>query len=60
MPVVVAAGYIGIELAEALPGRGLDVMLVEMAPEPMSTLDPDMGGDGPHGHERLGHYHSLR
>ena len=36
-------GYIGIELAEALTVRGLDVMLVEMAPEPMSTLDPDLG-----------------
>lgn len=41
--VVVGGGYIGIELAEALTVRGLAVTLVEMAPEPMSTLDPDMG-----------------
>lgn len=41
--VVVGGGYIGIELAEALILRGLAVTLVEMAPEPMSTLDPDMG-----------------
>src|SRR5664279_1136204 len=41
--LLVGTGYIGIELAEALTVRGLDVMLVEMAPEPMSTLDPDMG-----------------
>lgn len=41
--VVVGAGYIGIEMAEALRKRGLDVTVVELAPQPMSTLDPDMG-----------------
>ncbi len=41
--VVVGAGYIGIEMAEALVLRGLDVTLVTRGPEPMSTLDPDMG-----------------
>jgi NADPH-dependent 2,4-dienoyl-CoA reductase/sulfur reductase-like enzyme len=41
--VVVGGGYIGIELAEALTIRGVEVTLVEMAPEPMSTMDPDMG-----------------
>ena len=41
--VVVGAGYIGVEMAEALVRRGLSVTLVEKAPEPMSTVDPDMG-----------------
>ncbi|MFC7218392.1 FAD-dependent oxidoreductase [Streptomyces polyrhachis] len=41
--VVIGAGYIGVEMAEALRHRGLDVTVLEAAPEPMSTLDPDMG-----------------
>lgn len=41
--VVVGGGYIGLEMAEALHIRGLAVTIVEMAPQPMSTLDPDMG-----------------
>ncbi|MDQ4143783.1 MAG: FAD-dependent oxidoreductase, partial [Actinomycetota bacterium] len=41
--VVVGGGYIGLEMAEALVVKGLEVALVELAPQPMSTLDPDMG-----------------
>ncbi|MGH3785116.1 MAG: FAD-dependent oxidoreductase [Pseudonocardiaceae bacterium] len=41
--VVVGGGYIGIEMAEALVRRGLAVTVVDQAPEPMTTLDPDMG-----------------
>ncbi|HEX6756100.1 MAG TPA: FAD-dependent oxidoreductase [Mycobacteriales bacterium] len=41
--VVVGGGYIGLEMAEAMVSRGLDVTVVEAAPQPMSTLDPDMG-----------------
>ncbi|GGN30141.1 FAD-dependent oxidoreductase [Actinoplanes campanulatus] len=41
--VVVGGGYIGVEMAEALVRRGLTVTLVEKAPQPMSTVDPDMG-----------------
>ncbi|MEV0847304.1 FAD-dependent oxidoreductase [Streptomyces sp. NPDC049954] len=41
--VVVGAGYIGVEMAEALIRRGFDVTMVNRAAEPMSTLDPDMG-----------------
>jgi NADPH-dependent 2,4-dienoyl-CoA reductase/sulfur reductase-like enzyme len=41
--VVVGAGYIGVEMAEALVRRGLRVIVVDQAPEPMTTLDPDMG-----------------
>ena len=41
--VVVGGGYIGLEMAEAFVLKGLDVSVVELAPNPMSTLDPDMG-----------------
>lgn len=40
---VVGGGYIGVELAEAMLSRGLEVTLLETAPQPMATLDPDMG-----------------
>jgi NADPH-dependent 2,4-dienoyl-CoA reductase/sulfur reductase-like enzyme len=41
--VVIGGGYIGLEMAEALVTRGLEVTLVEKASQPMGTLDPDMG-----------------
>ena len=41
--VVIGCGYIGLEMAEALVQRGLHVALVERGPQPMGTLDPDMG-----------------
>ncbi len=41
--VVVGGGYVGLELGEALVRRGLSVALVESEPQPMSTLDPEMG-----------------
>jgi NADPH-dependent 2,4-dienoyl-CoA reductase/sulfur reductase-like enzyme len=41
--VVVGAGYIGVEMAEALIHRGYEVTVVNRGQEPMSTLDPDMG-----------------
>ncbi len=41
--VVVGAGYIGLELAEAFTHRGADVTVVERDREVMRTLDPDMG-----------------
>ena len=41
--VVIGGGYIGLEMAEALIIRGLDVSLVEQASQVMNTLDPDMG-----------------
>ncbi|HEX3811909.1 MAG TPA: FAD-dependent oxidoreductase [Mycobacteriales bacterium] len=40
--VVVGGGYIGLEMAEALVRRGLDVTLVEAADHLMSTMDPDL------------------
>jgi NADPH-dependent 2,4-dienoyl-CoA reductase/sulfur reductase-like enzyme len=41
--VVVGAGYIGLEMAEALVMRGLHVALVERADEVFPALDADMG-----------------
>jgi len=41
--VVVGGGYIGLEMAEAFAARGIDTSVIEMASQPMSTLDPDMG-----------------
>ncbi|MFF0758618.1 FAD-dependent oxidoreductase [Streptomyces sp. NPDC003737] len=41
--VVVGAGYIGVEMAEALVNRGYEVTVVNRGKEPMTTLDPDMG-----------------
>ncbi len=41
--VVIGAGYIGVEMAEALINRGYEVTVVNRGREPMSTLDPDMG-----------------
>ena len=41
--VVIGGGYIGLEMAEALIMRGLDVSLVDRGAQVMNTLDPDMG-----------------
>ncbi|MFD0310579.1 FAD-dependent oxidoreductase [Streptomyces sp. NPDC127119] len=41
--VVIGAGYIGVEMAEALINRGYEVTVVNRGKEPMATLDPDMG-----------------
>lgn len=41
--VVVGGGYIGLEMAEAFVQRGLDVAVVDQAPQPMTLLDEDMG-----------------
>jgi NADPH-dependent 2,4-dienoyl-CoA reductase/sulfur reductase-like enzyme len=41
--VVVGAGYIGVEMAEALLRHGYEVTVVHRDEQPMSTIDPDMG-----------------
>jgi NADPH-dependent 2,4-dienoyl-CoA reductase/sulfur reductase-like enzyme len=41
--VIVGAGYIGLEMAEALTARGLAVTQVEQLPEVLPTVDPDLG-----------------
>ena len=40
--VVIGAGYIGVEMAENLRMRGLEVDLVEMVDQVMPPLDPEM------------------
>ena len=39
---VLGAGFIGLETAEALRERGLDVALIEMAPQVLPPLAPEM------------------
>lgn len=41
--VIVGGGYIGLEMAEALVMRGLNVSLLERGSAVMSTLDSDLG-----------------
>lgn len=41
--VIIGGGYIGLEMAEALLIRGLQVSLVNRGEQVMNTLDPDMG-----------------
>lgn len=40
--VVVGGGYIGLEMTEALVERGIQVSLVELLPQVMGTVDPEM------------------
>lgn len=39
---VIGAGYIGLEMVEALRGRGLETTLLELAPQVMGPADPEM------------------
>jgi NADPH-dependent 2,4-dienoyl-CoA reductase/sulfur reductase-like enzyme/rhodanese-related sulfurtransferase len=40
--VVVGAGFVGLEVAENLVARGLDVAVIELADQVMAPLDPEM------------------
>lgn len=40
--VVIGGGFIGVEMAENLTRRGLEVTLVEATPQVMGPLDPEM------------------
>lgn len=40
--LVVGGGFIGLEMTEAFRERGLEVALVEMAPQVLTQLDPEM------------------
>ena len=40
--VIVGAGYIGLEMAEALAAHGIEVTIVEMLPQVMPNMDADM------------------
>jgi Pyridine nucleotide-disulphide oxidoreductase len=41
--LIVGAGYVGLEMAEGLTTRGLAVTQVEMLPEVLPTVDPELG-----------------
>jgi len=41
--VIVGAGYIGLEMADALTTRGLHVIQMEQLPEVLPTVDPQLG-----------------
>jgi len=41
--VIVGAGYIGLEMADALTLRGLSVTQIEQLPEVLPTVDPELG-----------------
>ena len=41
--IIVGAGYVGLEMAEAFTVRGLKVTQLQRGPEVLSTLDPDLG-----------------
>jgi NADPH-dependent 2,4-dienoyl-CoA reductase/sulfur reductase-like enzyme/rhodanese-related sulfurtransferase len=41
--VVVGAGFIGLEMAEALRHRGIDVTVLELGPKPLPIMDFEFG-----------------
>ena len=41
--LIVGAGYVGLEMAEALTARGIAVTQVERLPEVLPTVDPELG-----------------
>jgi NADPH-dependent 2,4-dienoyl-CoA reductase/sulfur reductase-like enzyme len=41
--IIVGAGYVGLEMAEALTIRGLEVTQLQRGPEVLSTLDLELG-----------------
>jgi NADPH-dependent 2,4-dienoyl-CoA reductase/sulfur reductase-like enzyme len=41
--VVIGAGYVGLEMADALIGRGLAVTQIELLPEVLATVDGELG-----------------
>ena len=41
--VIIGGGYIGLEMADAMTHRGLEVTILEFAPEILTTMDPTLG-----------------
>jgi pyruvate/2-oxoglutarate dehydrogenase complex dihydrolipoamide dehydrogenase (E3) component len=42
--IIVGGGYIGMEMADALTYRGIDVTVVEFFDSLLTTVDPELGG----------------
>lgn len=42
--VIIGAGYIGMEMTDAMTRRGLSVSVVEFLPSVLTTFDPALGG----------------
>ena len=42
--VIAGGGFIGLEMAEAFARRGIATTVVELLPQVMSTMDPEIGG----------------
>jgi len=42
--IIIGAGYIGMEMADAMIRRGLSVSVVEFLPSVLTTFDPALGG----------------
>jgi NADPH-dependent 2,4-dienoyl-CoA reductase/sulfur reductase-like enzyme len=43
--VIIGAGYLGLEMADALIVRGLEVTQVEQLPQVLPTVDPELGSN---------------
>ncbi|MGI6877538.1 FAD-dependent oxidoreductase [Microbacterium sp. gxy059] len=41
--IIVGAGYVGLEMAEAFTARGMQVTQIQRGSEVLSTLDPELG-----------------
>jgi len=41
--LIIGAGYVGLEMAQGLTARGIRVTQVEMLPEVLPTVDPELG-----------------
>ena len=41
--VIIGAGYVGLEMAEAFRSRGMRVLQIQRGTEVLSTLDPELG-----------------
>jgi NADPH-dependent 2,4-dienoyl-CoA reductase/sulfur reductase-like enzyme len=41
--IIIGAGYVGLEMAEGLSVRGIQVTQLQRGPEVLSTLDPELG-----------------
>ncbi len=41
--IIVGAGYVGLEMAEAFTARGMSVTQLQRGPQVLSTLDPQLG-----------------